>query len=297
MTEPGVEIRCPAHSKMEFGRKEKCMRITDLPLIGEVREEYLRYRQNGKSRKEAVEALERDYHNELTLGVEDDGSLFWVGLADGQYYRKELSQEVADKAINALSAISTYEWDVCTGDISRRLEKYKQAPMPERKVGKPRPKFRCSWAVGDTYAYRLSGQEAEEVGLAEKYVLFRKVSEAEGWDGRVFPVVTVTLWDREPFPRDVEEFSKRPLMILQKGGRNLSPKDHFEYRAAILIDSIKQYRAWPVQYLGNFSDVPLPENEIVFEDLGDMTMVLLEKLDYHLCLRYKHFDSVLRKKF
>ncbi len=263
------------------------MRITDIPMIYEVKEAYIHYRKDGKSREEAVRALMEDYHNELTEGAEDDGLLFWIGLADGQYYRKELSQEVADKATAAINVFLDLGVSLAPGDLHRRIKKYKEAPMSEKKVGKPRPKFRCPWAIGDVYAYPLSGPDAEKEGIAGKYALLRKVDEHEGWDGRSFAVVTVTLWDTLPLPTTAEEFSREPLMVFRKGGRMFTPRDHAEYRAELLVSTLKQLRTAPFEYLGNFSNTPMPNNEIIFSFPGETLMFELRALDYYISLAHR----------
>ena len=167
------------------------MRITEFPFLYDLKTEYPQLRREGCSREEAVKTLMERYNTELTIGAEDDGLLFWVGLADAQYQLKELSEEVAGKALEALDRIQETDWDVCKGDLERRRKKYAQAPMPERKVGKPRPPFCCDWKFGDTYAYQLKGPYAERMNLDGTYALLRTVHNTE-WIGRIVPIVTIT---------------------------------------------------------------------------------------------------------
>ena len=63
------------------------MRISDFELIHEVKEQYISLRRSQNDRATAVEKLIAEYRDELTIGYEDDGLLFWVGLADAQYAR------------------------------------------------------------------------------------------------------------------------------------------------------------------------------------------------------------------
>ena len=88
--------------------------------------------------------------------------------------------------------------------------------MPERNVGKPRPKFRCQWRIGDTFAYQLTGQEAKELGIHGKYMLLRKVSEVEFGDGSLYPIVTVSFLGDRTFPTSDEAFMDIPLLKLQE---------------------------------------------------------------------------------
>lgn len=78
------------------------MRIGNFPLLDDIKKEYRELRLSGKGRQEAVEEMKKSYRNELTLGQDDDGLLFWVGLADGQYAGKELETEVAEQGRIAL---------------------------------------------------------------------------------------------------------------------------------------------------------------------------------------------------
>lgn len=190
------------------------MRMMDFPVLEEIKDEYIQLRQTGNSREDAVRKLMGSYTDEL-LDIEE-APLFWIGLADAQYFRKELSEDVAKKAMTALDNVGGFEWKICLGDLNRRRERYVKAPMPERNVGKPRPKFRCQWRIGDTFAYQLTGQEAKELGIHGKYMLLRKVSEVEFGDGSLYPIVTVSFLGDRTFPTSDEAFMDIPLLKLQE---------------------------------------------------------------------------------
>lgn len=262
------------------------MRLTDFPLIEEVKQLYMDLRRDGKNRTNATEMLIREYADELTIGVEDDGQQFWIGLADGQYQAKELTVEVAEKGLAALTRLQDMVPDITIGDIERRRERYALAPMPERKIRKAN-KFRCPWNIGDTFAYQLSGKEAEELGIAGKYMLFRKVDEREFDKGRIVPMVTVSLWDGIPFPSTAQEFQSVPLLRIDNGGRCDSPEDKYEYRALITIKSLKQLLSLPLQFVGNFQDTVMPKDEIIFQNAGHCTLLLPEMMDSSCCVFWK----------
>lgn len=263
------------------------MRITDFPMMEEVKDEYLKLRQDGNNRADATQALIHNYMNEITTGAEDDGLLFWVALADVQYSRKELTEEVARRGISALNQIENTDWGITVGDIERRRKHYASAPMSERKVGKPRPKFRCEWKNGDTFAYKLKGPDAERYGIAGKFFLFRKVDAYDFGDGYLDPVVTVSFWEKEPFPKNADEFSAVPLLKIRNGGRCGSPKDKFEYRAEITARSKKQLESLSLRYIGNFQDTPMPEDEIIFTYPGYTKMIIPECIDRDCSIFWK----------
>lgn len=257
------------------------MRITDYPLLMEVKEEYLECRKAGNKRDEATKELLLCYSDEITTGAEDDGVLFWIGLADGQYANRELTDEVARKAISALDVLEQADWNVTPGDIRRRREHYALAPMPEKKMGKPRPKFRCSWEIGDTFAYRLTGPYAQKTGTDGMYILLRKASEMEWEKGELFPVVYLSLWDKEALPCTVDEYQTAPLLKINRGRFGV-PKKYYEYRTLVLIDSKKQLDSMPLQYLGNFQVDVHPKNEVIIDRAARMTFTDLKCFDLDL---------------
>ncbi len=104
----------------------------------------------------------------------------------------------------------------------------------------------------------------------------------------MLPVVTVTIWEKEPFPTSSSEFASVPILKLQAGGRQFSPRDKFEYRTELVIKTKKQLAGLSLTYLGNFPDVPMPEDEIIFTEAGVMLMILPEKIDYKLAIYYRN---------
>lgn len=214
------------------------MKLNDFPIIAEIKEEYMHQRRSGRSRDEAIAALQNSYQDELTIGAEDDGLLFWVALADAQYALKELSSSVSEKALDALSQLDHPSWSIVPKDLTARRKNYSAAPMAERKTLPKSRKFRCTWKIGDTFAYLLSGNCAKEHELAGRYMLLRKVDEVEFGDGRLLPVVTLTLWDNEPLPTNSKECQRiSPLKLA--AGRLCFPKNKYEYRTEILFTSKK----------------------------------------------------------
>ena len=260
------------------------MRITDFPLILEAKEHYIEARREGNSRHDATQQVIEFYAEEILTDPDGDGVCIWIGLADGQYYRKELEEQIAAKGLWALTVLESSEADITPGDILRRRSHYAQAPMSEKAVGKPRPKFRCSWAVGDTFAFLLSGSDAEAVGLMGRYILLRKVGEMED-SGRIMPSVSLTLWDDRPLPKNSEEFKEIPILILDC--RPYIPKGYYEYRASLVIKNKKQIDALNLEYLGNFPDVDMPNDEAIITRSGWEVLLLPEYLEYLICCQYK----------
>lgn len=256
------------------------MRITDFVILTDLKGEYETLRQNGQGREASVQSLVEQYHDELTIGAEDDGLLFWVGIADAQYALKELSSEVAARGLEALDKLKVAVPEITPGDLQRRRERYAGAPMPERaEVRKPR-RFHCKWRIGDTFAYQMSGPEADASGIAGDYVLLRKVDEMENV-GRIVPVVTLTHWKEAQLPTNAVEFQRVPILRLCRG-RLDSPADAYEYRTEILFTREKQVKDLQLRYLGNFADVPMPANEYYPRRPGLVLMLLPQEIDKEL---------------
>lgn len=260
------------------------MRLTEFPIIQEIKEEYIELRHKGVTRDEAVQQLMQFYKDEITIGEQDDGVLFWIGLADGQYAMKELSTIVAQYGLTSLDKLPK---DITLGDVFRRKQHYALAPMPERKALRERKKFRCQWVVGDTFAHQIKGYEAEELGIAGKYMLFRKVDAYEFGDGRLLPVVTASLWDKLPFPTNSAEFQSVPLLKICPGGRMGTPKNLCEYRAEIILKNTKELEAMQLEYVGNFQNILMPDDEILFLDAGLICMMIPEHIDSECCVFWK----------
>lgn len=262
------------------------MRITDFPLCVEVKNEYIELRKKGNDRASSATQMKERYADELTTGAEDDGLLFWVGLADGQYANKEITEEVAQAAISALDRIELTDWEVTPGDIARRRARYAEAPMPEKKLGKPRPKYSCDWAIGDTFAYRMSKEGAGESGLYGKVLLFRCVDLIEYEAEQMHPVVTISLCEEHNIPKNAQEFQKFPLWRINERRFGV-PKGWYEYRAHIVPRNRKQMERLSLQYLGNFSNIAMPKDEYFLREPGCLTMLLPEIIEERLCLRWK----------
>ena len=261
------------------------IRMVDFPMVHEVRNEYKSRRQNGASRAEAVEMLKDSYRAELTEGKEDDAHLFWIGLAEGQCHYQELTAEVADEALAALAVLEQYDWHLSMKDIQKRREMYSQAPMPEKAKIRKSTKFRCKWNIGDTFAYQLKGAEVAECGLEGMSLLLRKVDEMEFHDGRIYPVVMLSVCPSNRLPVNTEEYNQYPLLMLENR-RSMEPR-YFEFRAELLVGSTRTLNQYDLKYVGNFADGQMPEDEVVMQAWGMTYMLPIQCLDMYACIFWR----------
>ena len=110
------------------------MRLTAMEHIGQVKKQYLALRSQGVCRREALGCVIREFEAQSA----EERLTFWIGLADAQYLRKELTISVALQGLLALHRLDSYGIRFTPGDIERRRKHYTLAPMPERKIGRPR---------------------------------------------------------------------------------------------------------------------------------------------------------------
>ena len=109
------------------------MRLTELEHIGQIKQQYMALRSSGVRRTEATNRLIGEFEGRNP----QEHLTFWIGLADAQYLRKELTMAVSLHAFLALHRLKHHGIIVTPGDIERRRKHYSQAPMPEPKLGRP----------------------------------------------------------------------------------------------------------------------------------------------------------------
>ena len=116
-------------------------------------------------------------------------------------------------------------------------------------------------------------------------MLLRKVSEAD-FDGKITPIVSMTFWDKPKLPKTVAEFKEMPILRVERGRQFTSLELH-EYRTEILFSSKRQVEQLQLQYIGNFANVDMPKDEVVFTKPGEIHMALPKDFDYECCLIYR----------
>lgn len=109
------------------------MRLTELEHIGHIKQQYMALRSAGIRRTEATDRIIRDFEPQDM----QEHLTFWIGLADAQYLRKELTIFVSLQALMALHRLKYHGIIVTPGDIERRRKHYSQAPMREPRLGRP----------------------------------------------------------------------------------------------------------------------------------------------------------------
>lgn len=232
----------------------------------DIRDDYVDKLKRGKSNEEAT--------NELivqNIDMEDDIeeiALFWFALADIQWDYGRLLPKVKSKALFFLEQeeVSVRWKEAGEKEYKLWLETLKilkdklLSPMPEvKKVSKYRL-YRCSWKLGDVFAYQLSGEYSEKMGMHGKYIIFRKVSEDSFWPGHIVPVVQVYKWIGEEIPT-IEEIEKLPLLILNYIPETLLYKPNREpkYLIKLITTSKNMVSKQKLKYITNIKGQDLIE--------------------------------------
>ena len=147
----------------------------------DIRGDYVDLLRRGNSNEEALKKLmEKDGD---CIGIEEEEPLFWYALADTLWNYGRLTPEVKEKALYFLDhpEAELARWEDDGGKYveawMRTLEKLRTKLLspqpPEKKVSKYRL-YKCTWQVGDVYAYRLESEYSKEKGLAGS-MLFSEV--------------------------------------------------------------------------------------------------------------------------
>ncbi len=264
------------------------MQFSNFPFYHEVAKEYASSRRENISRDEVVAQLKTSHTDAISIGMEDDGIIFYIALADAQFKLRELSSEVALAAQKALDLEEKYHnLSISQKEISKRRTNYAAAPMPENVKIRAKKDFQCKWNTGDTFAYRLSGDKAEQLNIAGFWIIIRTVGQQQFTSHQVFPIVTLSIWKSHQKPTNEINPSQLPLLRLASG-RMFAPANTYEYRALLLLKSQKQVDNLNLHYLGNWGHIVMPNDEVVFSKSGETYMILSETLDSDLCICYRN---------
>lgn len=231
--------------------------LSNYPFIDELKNEYLQWRQSGKTRDETVNGMCKQYWNEVN--DPDDGPLFWIAIGKAQCHYKEVTDDVAVKAKEALDYLVTSDINLSRRDadlLCKKLFSDECRQLPKARKSSP-PKKYCSWNVGDVYAMPMRGQEAKSAFLDDTYLLIR-VNCYKIIQNTEYPSIFQMIWLDEEMPATVEELNKSGYLVLHNYGSLLSKQPVFE--EYLWFQSKKEFRQFSenLTYVGNFPDAPRP---------------------------------------
>ena len=136
-------------------------------MASDIKEEYIDQLYKGIDSHTITRNIQESYAD--AIKDEDDAPIFWIALADVQWTYGRLEPAVKEKALYYLkSKRDCIKWNL--DELQDKLNR----PQPEKRIIKEKKLFRCSWNVGDVFAYKLTSKYAETKGLVNKYIYFIK---------------------------------------------------------------------------------------------------------------------------
>lgn len=215
---------------------------------------------------------------------------FWLALADTQWNCGVLVSPVKEKALQCIDKAKNAGFLLLTQLDQTMLDKLREkllSPFPLPQMHKQRKLYRCSWSIGDVYAYRLESDLAKEKGLYRRYLLIQKVDERIWSPGHIVPIVYVKITENDSIPISMEEynqleyvqtwftkFEERFLPIdFRRPKEDIAEKEklHYEvddfgflpqYRMCLVSTSQKEIPK-TLEYLGNFAGSMPPKKEFI----------------------------------
>ena len=244
----------------------------------DIRDDYIyAIRSRKESQEAAQELVQREKPNEAQA---DDAALFWLALADTQWNYGVLEHYIRDNALRCCEmAADIFQWD--WKDESDRnkwlqtihsLENKLRSPQPPKKQIRGFRSYICPWAMGDVFAYRLSGADSREFGALGKYIIFRKVSELRIYPMHVNPIIHVffNVWETIPTLDVLKSTPLLPSFTTPKL-KQINPDYYWKFRDRYYYNftttSKRQLPVNQITFLGNWIDSSIcPIDSISFSE-------------------------------
>lgn len=234
-------------------------------IAEDVRSYYKEQLKHGKSNEIVTEELINN--NRDIISDKDDAPIFWFSLADTQWELGRLLPFVKEKALEHLrdgSNLRRWQHEAANQKEYRTREKVLNdlevkltSPMPEEKKITQHKLYKCEWKIGDVFSYKLMSEYAKEVGLYNRYLLIRKVSEDLWWPGHIVPIIHVKITKGEQLPSSIDEIGELEYIVTSrsKGGP--------EYLITMISTSKRVIPTKDLLYLGNYENLPAPKDEYI----------------------------------
>ena len=262
----------------------------------DIKDQFETLLRDGKTVEEITKQLMDDY-NHLTQNPSEE-AVFWFALADTQWNWGMLLPYVKDKAllwIDKGGDLARWHVENPKSEVTREKVlndlRYKLLlPQPPAKKISKRRLYKCTWNIGDVFAYQLESDLAKEKGLYGRYFLIQKVDEGTWHPGHIIPIVYIKITKSEKLPINLEEYNEleyvqtwftkyeerffpidamRPVEDIAEKSRIKYEVDEFgflpQFRVKLLNLSKKSIPTKLI-YIGNFSGANPPEKEFIPHD-------------------------------
>lgn len=281
-------------------------RLYDSDTACDVRDRFNELMQKTQQSEAIEDTILQEFSDYLT--DEEDAPIIWIALADMQWRHGILSSKVKNAAMENLNGIiqnlqsggkRAEEYTTINLIEARRIYKKITSPMGIAKKVSIRRTYQCQWRIGDMYAYKLKSEHAEAVGLIDEFYIYHVVNHLK-WSEDIYPVAYCYLTSGGDLPQDMRDIRKMlliPSMIPPRPGLPISMSEHtkngdYIYRVALAIRSkAEEKRAF--EYLGNYDDLPCPENEYIYGDPQNTIQSTVQRLE--VPLGYNWMIDYLRK--
>lgn len=216
---------------------------------------------------------------------------FWLALADQQWKRGVLQDEVKKMALDMIenhADIAPTEQIYGTFSEKKRkntlmqLKEQLLSPQPPMKLPKVPKLYKCEWQIGDVFSYRLECDLAKERGLYGRHLLFQKIDEETWYPGHIIPVVYAKITKDETLPQTAEEYEALEYIQIRHLVCRVDPRHTDLLATEEQLRELRQDKGWNVYdqkfrfgilntskrvipkkllYLGNFQNITPPKYE------------------------------------
>lgn len=234
----------------------------------------------GRTIEEATEELIEK--NSFLIEDEEDGSVFWLALADTQWNIGRLLPFVKKKALDIIKNDENLKlWeDSSTKEYSLRKEILEElqvklnSPMPKEKKISKYKYFKTTWKTGDTFVLKLDSEYAKEKGLYGRYLILYTLYGflyPKGDLGDIFPVTYIKITNDANVPNNINEIEQSEFIKLAR-----YPKENkYFYRLINMSKSKKILNKFI--YIGNFNiKSPIDEKTIVYSNRKTQSYIYID---------------------
>ena len=236
-------------------------------IVTDIQKAYIKYRESGKTRAEAIGLIRHEYNQELQDDEERIAVL--IGLSLSLCKNKELYESIATETIceiqrsieeKKLYGIS----ETYVSDVVQRLRN--SEVYGEEAVYKHKTPYVPDWKTGDTFSHVLTCPRAERLGIKGWLVLLYKATEYVDKFGEYRHLMYVSVCPPDKVPSCTEELQILGFLpMMYMGARK-------EYFAQIKIKSRRAEKKWELTKVGCFFDIEPPKDQAKENPLTTMPL-------------------------
>ncbi len=241
-------------------------------LFDELKEEKSKASALKSALKETLECYEGEEGERIIVQM----SAYWLALTNG------IKSDVYRKTVEGISADKIREaWEDDADTVIEALDALlKWIPIvPKKKKATSAGKLGSkNWKSGDLYAYRLKSKDAKNAGIDGCYAIIYCVDVKKASVKKNDVTAYLLLCFDKELPEEPQMVIERSVFLLfgiERCYLHLLDSPHSEYPD----DEIK--------YIGNLSEIPHPENEVIPPNELYYPMLLWSNFEYRVVSRFE----------